>query len=85
MITQITNFINTTEFLVGVAIGMLVIILVYIGSEILKKKTFEVESFYNDIFSINQHIQNSQKENIEAKKKLDELYRMFKEVEGKLK
>ncbi len=85
MITQIINFVNTQEFLVGVAFGMLVIILVYIGSEILKKKTFEVESFYNDIFSINQNLQNSQKENIEAKKKLDELYKLFKQVEGNLK
>ncbi len=85
MITQLIDFINTQEFLVGVAIGMLIIILVYIGSEILKKKTFESESFYNDIFSINEHIQNSQQENIEAKKTLDELYRMFKEVEGNLR
>ncbi|KKN16029.1 hypothetical protein LCGC14_0979910 [marine sediment metagenome] len=85
MITQIINFVNTPEFAAGIGIGGIFILLFSTLPKLITKKTFEVESFYNDIFSINQNLQNSQKENIEAKKKLDELYKIFKEVEGNLK
>ena len=84
-LTQITNFVNTPEFAAGIGIGGIFILLFSTLPKLITKKTFEVESFYNDIFSINQHIQNSQKENIEAKKKLDELYKLFKQVEGNLR
>lgn len=80
-IEQAKDFINTPEVLVAIGIGVLVIV---IFSFLLRKKKekFNFKEIMDKILEVNEHIQNSQKETIEAHKKLNEIYIVLKEGES---
>ncbi len=81
---QVIDLANNTDFLISIIAVLLIILVFFFLSRIGRKKPFDKETFYSDVISINKNIQNSQKENIAAQKKLNNLYKMFKKVEGQL-
>lgn len=76
MIEQLINYVNTQEFQMGLLAGLVVMFILFLLSK--PKKKPGLDALLEKVLLINQNIQNSQKENIEAHKKLDEIYKTIK-------